>query len=163
MKPTKLIATTSVLALVILSQLGCAAMSASQRSRDLAIQNKEVVSDFFELFSAGEMAAAFALVSDDVRWWVPGDLPFSGTKTKAEYLLVVGNIQRGFPNGLQLRAVSMIAEGDKVAAEVESDGLHANGRSYANKYHFLITIQDGLMIEVREYMDTLHLFQLIQP
>jgi hypothetical protein len=34
-------------------------------------------------------------MSDDVKWWVPGDLPFSGTKTKAEYLQIVGSIQRG--------------------------------------------------------------------
>jgi hypothetical protein len=36
---------------------------------------------------------AFALVSDDVSWWVPGDLPFSGTKTKEQYMQVVGSIQ----------------------------------------------------------------------
>ena len=35
-------------------------------------------------FSDGEIDQAFSLVNDDVSWWVPGDLPFSGTKTKAE-------------------------------------------------------------------------------
>jgi hypothetical protein len=35
-------------------------------------------------FSDGEIDQAFSLVNDDVSWRVPGDLPFSGTKTKAE-------------------------------------------------------------------------------
>ena len=126
-------------------------------------QNKELVATFFELFSKGEIDDAFSMVSDTAVWWVPGDLPFSGTKSKTEYLQVVGAIQQGFPNGLQLNATSMVAEGDKVAVEVESYGEHANGRTYQNKYHFLITIENGRIIHVKEYMDTLHLYQLIQP
>ncbi len=57
----------------------------------------------------------------------------------------------------------MIAEGNQVAVEVESYGEHANGKTYNNKYHFLITIESGKITEVKEYMDTLHLYQLIQP
>lgn len=132
-------------------------------TNDAMHNNKDLVSTFFEKFSAGDIDGAFAGVGDNVRWWVPGDLPFSGTKTKAEYLQVVGAIKQGFPDGLQLNVISMIAEGNKVAAEVESSGKHLNGRDYANKYHFLMTIEGGTIVEVKEYMDTLHLFQLIQP
>jgi ketosteroid isomerase-like protein len=134
-----------------------------QMETSVETTNKELVSRFFEQFSNGDIDGAFAMVSDDVSWWVPGDLPFSGTKTKAEYLGVVAGIQSGVPEGRKLDAVSMIAEGDKVAVEVESLGQHVNGRTYTNKYHFLITVQDGQMVEVKEYMDTLHLYQLIQP
>ena len=151
--------TTTLVALTILFS-GCAAMSPTP---DVTARNKHVVTDFFEYFSRGEIDSAFALVRDDVSWWVAGDLPFSGTKTKGEYMQVVGNIQRGFPGGLQLEPTSMIAENDRVAVEVESHGEHVNGRSYANHYHFLITLEDGRMKEVKEYMDTLHLFRLIRP
>jgi len=128
-----------------------------------AADNKALVSEFFRYFSAGDIDAAFTLVSDDVTWWVPGNLPFSGTKTKTEYLQVVGAIKQGFPDGLQLTVSSMIAEGSKVAAEVKSHGNHANGKTYSNTYHFLITLDKGQIVTVKEYMDTLHLFQLIQP
>jgi ketosteroid isomerase-like protein len=123
--------------------------------------NKELVQTFFDNFSDGNIGDAFAHLADDANWWVAGSLPFSGNKTKEEYLQVVASIQTGFPDGLSLRITSMIAEGNKVAAEVESDGQHANGKRYQNEYHFLITIEDGKMVEVKEYMDTLHLFQLI--
>ena len=125
------------------------------------MDNKTIVSTFFEHFSNAQIKEAFSLVSDEVKWWVPGNLPFSGTKSKSEYMQVVSSIQTGFPDGLKLIVRSMIAEGNQVAAEVESDGKHANGKYYNNKYHFLITIEAGRMTEVKEYMDTLHLYQLI--
>lgn len=135
----------------------------SANNKENTSMNKAIVSEFFKNFSAGNIDEAFSLVSDDASWWVPGDLPFSGTKTKAQYLQVVGAIKKGFPKGLKLNVVSMIAEGNTVAAEVESDGEHYSGKKYENKYHFLIKIENGKIIEVKEYMDTLHLYQLIQP
>ena len=150
--------------LITTGLVGCASHGAMHHRRHSdAMQNKELVTEFFEHFSAGEVDQAFAFVSDDVSWWVPGDLPFSGTKNKAEYMQVVGSIQQGFPDGLELKATGMIAEGNQVAVEVASNGKHVNGKTYTNMYHFLITIEDGKMVDVKEYMDTLHLFQLIQP
>ena len=123
--------------------------------------NKALVTRFFREFSDGNIDAAFALVREDARWWVPGTLPFSGTKTKAEYLKVVGAIKAGFPRGLTLTPSEMTAEGNRVAVEVESYGEHANGKTYRNKYHFLIYIEDGRFVNVKEYMDTQHLKDLI--
>ncbi|WP_372367219.1 nuclear transport factor 2 family protein [Candidatus Uabimicrobium sp. HlEnr_7] len=135
---------------------------ANAQEQEQTTYNKNLVSNFFELLSNGEIDRAFYLVNDDVSWWVPGDLPFSGTKNKNQYLQIVGNIQKGFPQGLKLKVKSMISENNKVAAEVESDGVHINGKKYNNKYHFLITIENNSIIAVKEYMDTLHLYQLIQ-
>ena len=151
------ILSTTLLSLSILS------VGAYASDKESVEMNKYIVEEFFTYFSAGDTEKAFALVSDDASWWVPGDLPFSGTKTKAEYMQVVGAIKQGFPTGLKLTVVSMIAESDTVAAEVVSDGDHYSGKKYSNKYHFLIKIKDKKIVEVKEYMDTLHLYQLIQP
>jgi ketosteroid isomerase-like protein len=48
--------------------------------------------------------------------------------------------------------------GDKVAVEVESYGELKNGRVYKQEYHPLITIRDGRISAVREYLDTQHVF-----
>jgi hypothetical protein len=56
----------------------------------------------------------------------------------------------------------MIAEGNQVAVEVASFEKHVNGKTYTNKFHFLITIEEGKMVDVQEYMAP-HLFQFIQP
>jgi len=50
----------------------------------------------------------------------------------------------------------MVAEGDKVAVEVESLGTLRNGRVYNNEYHTLLTIRDDKICAVREYLDTFH-------
>ena len=60
------------------------------------------------------------------------------------------------PAGLRMKVHSLIAEGDKVALEVESHGELRNGRVYENQYHALITVRDGRIAEVKEYMDTQH-------
>ena len=48
----------------------------------------------------------------------------------------------------------MIAEDDRVAAEVKGDAVHASGQVYQNEYHFLVTLKDNKIIELKEYMDT---------
>jgi hypothetical protein len=61
-------------------------------------------------------------------------------------------------NGLRMTPTGMVAEGDRVAVEAESYGELANGRVYDQRYHFLMTIRDGRIAEVREYLDTQHVF-----
>ncbi|WP_154214353.1 nuclear transport factor 2 family protein [Bacillus cereus] len=55
----------------------------------------------------------------------------------------------------------MIAENDTVVVEAESYGEHTNGKLYRNKYHFLFKLDLGKIILVKEYMDTLHLKELL--
>jgi len=124
---------------------------------------KALIQGFFDTLNTGDYDKAFSVVDDAVVWWVPGTLPFSGEKTKAQYMGIVRQIQNGFPNGFALNVKTMIAEGAKVAAEVESKGVHANGKTYNNKYHFLFEVQGGKITRVKEYMDTLHLYHLITP
>ena len=48
----------------------------------------------------------------------------------------------------------MTAEDDRVAVEATSDGMHVSGMPYSNHYHFLFTWRDGKLLELKEYMDT---------
>jgi ketosteroid isomerase-like protein len=57
-------------------------------------------------------------------------------------------------SGLRMTVKSAVAEGDKVALEVESHGELTNGRLYSQQYHFLLEFRDGKICAVREYPDT---------
>lgn len=131
---------------------------------ELASRNKQTVTSFFEFFSAGNAKDAFALVAPNVSWWVPESLPFGGTFDRTGYLTKVLPKFAGFQGPLKLTVKSLVAEGDSVAAEVESYAIHTCGEPttfvYNNKYHFKITLKDGLFVEVKEYMDTYHLAEL---
>lgn len=123
--------------------------------------SKQVVEGFFSALNEGALDKAFSNVADDVRWWVPGALPFSGTKNKAGYLQIAGMIQKGFPGGLTFELHAFTVEGERVAVEAESKGDHANGKHYNNRYHFVFVVRSGQIVEVKEYMDTQHLAALI--
>ena len=45
--------------------------------------NKRVILGFFENLSAGKGDAVMGTLADNATWWVQGNFPLSGTKTKA--------------------------------------------------------------------------------
>ena len=61
--------------------------------------------------------------------------------------------QRG---GIDFTVHALTAEGDRVAAEVESHAPLVSGTTYNNHYHMLFEIRDGRIQVVKEYADTAH-------
>ncbi len=61
---------------------------------------------------------------------------------------------------LEMTVLGSVAEGDRVAMEVESSGDLRNGRQYRQRYHFLITFRDAKIAAVREYLDTHHAYDV---
>jgi ketosteroid isomerase-like protein len=121
--------------------------------------NKNVVLSFFENFSAGKIDAALALMADTATWWVagkPDKFVLAGTKTKTQFAEIVKGIGTAMPKGLRVTPKGLTAEGDRVAAEVESYGETTTGKIYNNLYHFLFEVRDGKIQAVREYLDTMH-------
>src|SRR5262249_1882892 len=121
--------------------------------------NKAVATRLFDCFSAGDVAGALDLMSEDLTWWLPGkpdQVPAAGTRTKDEMARLFKRMTDRMEGPLKMTVKGAIAEGDKVAVEVESLGHLKNGRIYNQEYHTLITIRDGKICAVREYLDTAH-------
>ncbi len=121
--------------------------------------NKQVVTELFARFSAGDIEGVLALMTDDVTWRLPGKselLPSAGVYDKERLRRLFQRMYALLEHGLQMKVVGMIAEGDRVAAEVESSGDLKNGRKYRQQYHFWIAVWDGKIAVVREYLDTQH-------
>lgn len=123
--------------------------------------NKMVASDFLDRFSANDVAGVLDALADDVAWRIVGKqelLSAAGVYDKERIARLFYGMLGQLKNGLQMTLKGAIAEGDKVAVEAESYGELQNGRIYNNTYHFLMTIRDGKISEVREYLDTQHVF-----
>lgn len=121
--------------------------------------NKAVVAQLFQCFSAGDLPGVLDLLADDAIWWLPGksgQLPVVGTRNKAQITKLFHGMAAQLDGPLKMTVKSMIAEGDEVAAEVESLGHLKNGRTYNQEYHFRVTLREGKISAVREYLDTLH-------
>ena len=71
-------------------------------------------------------------------------------------------IRVGFPEGLRVEFTGVTAEGERVAVEAVSSARLADGRPYANRYHFLVQVRDGKVRQMREYLDTQYVYELEQ-
>jgi uncharacterized protein len=118
--------------------------------------NKRTILGFFENLSSGNGEAVLGALADSATWWVQGNFPLSGTKTKAEFAELVGQLGSKIDGGLRVTPTGLTAEDDRVAVEAESFAKMKNGKTYQNKYHFLFVVHDGKIQAVKEYLDTMH-------
>ena len=121
--------------------------------------NKRLVMSYFESFSAGRFTDLLALMADGATIWIagkPDKFALAGTKTKMQFADTLKGVAAAMPKGLRLTPKGIVAEGERVAAEVEAYGVTATGKVYNNLYHFLFEIREGKIQSVREYFDTMH-------
>jgi ketosteroid isomerase-like protein len=118
--------------------------------------SKRIVLGFFENLNAGNAAAALDALDDSATWWIQGNFPLSGTRTKAQFVELLGQLGAAIDGALSLRVKGVTAEGDRVAVEAESFAKMKNGKTYQNRYHFLCEVRAGKIQAVREYLDTMH-------
>lgn len=110
--------------------------------------NKDIVRRFLGAVEAGDLATIEALQAPDCSWWIVG----SGEMSRGAYIdAVKGMLLTASPRKVEI--IGLIAEGDTVAAEVRSR-MHFGTRIYANEYHDLFVVRDGLIVHGREYFDT---------
>ena len=119
----------------------------------LTDENKKIAKKFFEALSTGS-DKYLDFYTDDSVIWTAGDNAIGGTRTKKEIINFAQNILAAFPSGITFKITGMTAEEEKVAVEVSCQAIHASGQTYNNQYHFLLRIQDGKILELKEYMDT---------
>lgn len=130
-----------------------------------ATTNKDLVLRFLRHCFAGDMDEALSLLHPEATWWVLGDpqqLHVSGLRDRGRIERFLKNIRIGFPQGMTVQIEGVTAEGDRVAVEAVSEATMADGQPYRNRYHFLVRLDQGQVIEMREYFDTHYVHQVQQ-
>src|ERR1700693_5707112 len=125
--------------------------------------SKQVAAELFARFSASDIPGVLALMTDDVTWRIPGKpelSPVAGTYGKERLGRLFRRMIEQLEGGLKMTVLGSIAEGDRVAVEVESSGDLRNGRRYRQPYPLAITLRDGKIASVREYLDTHHAYDV---
>ena len=100
---------------------------------------------------ADHIADAYA---EDGKLHTMGRTLISGVYDKAQIRQFAGSVLEAFPDGLSYTVHAVTAEGSRVAVEATGRGHHVSGKDYVNHYHFLFTWRDGKLLELKEYMDT---------
>lgn len=122
-------------------------------------ENKRLAWAWFEHALNGELDKSMALHRNDCRFFVSGDMPYGGWMDKAAYMNQTGVLQLDGP--ITMRFGDMVAEGDKVWLEAESEARLVNGNDYRNHYLFQFRFAEGRIVELKEFVDTLHVYRVI--
>ena len=117
-------------------------------------QNKELTRAFISAIGRGDAAYIADSYADDGQLHTMGHTLISGTYDKATIREFAGSVLESFPDGITYTIHNMTAEEDRVAVETTGEGRHVSGKPYKNHYHFLFVWRDGKLLQLKEYMDT---------
>src|SRR3984893_5651693 len=119
-------------------------------------KNVQIVKDFFAAIGRGDKERLLALVAEDIEWIIPGeDWPLAGTHrghAGLENLLQKANetVETSYPEPPEF-----IAQGDRVLVVGFATGkIKATNRAFKDDWVFAITVRNGKVTKIREYIDT---------
>jgi ketosteroid isomerase-like protein len=119
-------------------------------------ENVQVVKDFFAAIGSGDKQRVLALVAEEIRWIIPGkDWPLAGTHrghAGVEEVLQKASeeIEMTYP-----KPPEFVAQGDRVfVVGVATGKIKATNKPFEDHFVFDITVRDGKLTNVREYIDT---------
>ena len=119
-------------------------------------ENVQVVKDFFAAMDSGDKRALLALVAEDIQWIIPGEgWPLAGTHRGHKGLAALlrkasEEVEMTYP-----KPPEFVAQGDRVLAIGVAVGkIKATEKPFEDHWVFDITLQNGKLKSVREYIDT---------
>jgi ketosteroid isomerase-like protein len=124
-------------------------------------RNKQLAREFFAALDRCDIPAIVDAYAEDGTVTTMGNTLISGTFTKSQIREAANGVLTVFPEGLRFTIHHLTAEGDRVAVEAESFGKHVSGKTYNNHYHFFMRWRDGKLVQLKEYMDTEHITEVL--
>jgi len=119
-------------------------------------ENVRIVKDFFAAIGSGDKQALQALCVEDIEWIIPGeDWPLAGTHCGHAELADVlqkasEEVEMTYP-----MPPEFVAQGDRVlVVGVATGKIKATNKPFKDNWVFDITVRDGKLTKIREYVDT---------
>jgi uncharacterized protein len=119
-------------------------------------ENVQIVKDFFAAMGRGDKQGLLALSAENIEWIIPGeDWPLAGTHRGHAGL--AGLLQKAFEmmETSYPKPPEFVAQGDRVlVVGVATGKIKATNKSFRDDWVFDITVRDGKVTNIREYIDT---------
>jgi ketosteroid isomerase-like protein len=119
-------------------------------------ENVQILKDFFAAIGSGDKEGLLALVAADIEWIIPGkDWPLAGTHRGhagvAEVLQKASDeVETTYPEPPEF-----VAQGHRVlVVGVATGKIKATNIAFKDDWVFAITVQNGKVTKIREYIDT---------
>ncbi|WP_213777870.1 nuclear transport factor 2 family protein [Caballeronia sp. dw_276] len=121
-------------------------------------ENVQIVKDFFAAMGSGDKQGLLAISDEDIEWIIPGEWPLAGTHRRHEGLTDLLQKASEMVETSYPEPPEFIAQGDRVLVVGFATGkLRATNRTFEDNWVFAITVRNGKVAKIREYIDTLAL------
>lgn len=118
--------------------------------------NKAIIGALYERMNQLDAAGMLTLLAPEATWWIPTDSVGGTAYSKDMMAAILPAMFAAFEHGPKMELGRLVAEGDRVCAEVTARGGRIKGGyQYENDYLMLFSIQNGLIVEVREFLNPL--------
>lgn len=124
----------------------------------LTERNRALIDRYFEMMSTGDPEIG-SLLAEDARWLAPQSSPIGRLhEGKAAVLELMGSgVGLYNPNvPMHIDRTATAATDDHVFVEMTITGQSKQGEPYKNQYVMVFQVREGLIVEVREHLDTLY-------
>ena len=118
-------------------------------------KNVQTVKDFFAAIGRGDKEDLLALVAEDIEWIIPGeDWPLAGTRRGHAGLAdLLETASKTMETSTEPR--EYVAQGDRVlVVGVATGKIKATNKPFKDDWVFAITVRNGKVTKIREYIDT---------
>ena len=118
-------------------------------------KNIQTVKDFFAAIGRGDREALLVLAAEDIEWIIPGkDWPLAGThRGHAGLADLFATASKSIETSTEPR--EFVAQGDRVLVIGFAKGkIKATNKTFVDDWIFAITVRDGKLTNIREYIDT---------
>lgn len=118
-------------------------------------RNRRLLTDAFEGLRTGDPSRFLPLFAGDVSWKVMGTSAWSKEAHGLEAVErdLVAPLFARFSGPYCNIPELVLADGDRVVVLARGHAVTTEGDTYANDYCFVFRLEDGQIVEVREYMD----------
>ncbi len=127
-------------------------------------KNVQIVKDFFAAMGSDNEQDLLALAAEEIEWIIPGEgWPLAGTyRGHAELAAVLQKaseeVETTYP-----KPPEFVAQGDRVLVVGAATGkIKATNKPFKDDWVFDITVRNGKVTKIREYIDTQALAQASQ-
>src|ERR1700722_1770559 len=121
-----------------------------------ALENKKLMEEIFAGVAVGERGLFLASLADDVTMCVTGQYSWSQTFKGKTSLLhdLYGHLRTLLVEPRRTIPLRFIADGDYVVVEAKGDMVTKGGIRYDNDYCLIYRLENGRIVEIREYLDS---------
>lgn len=130
-----------------------------------AQQNKALMQQIFDGVSRGDATLFYERLADDAVLIITGEYSWSQTIRGKERIGrdLYGYVRSRLSQRGKTHAFHFLADGDWVVVEARGDMVTKDGQAYRNHYCMLYRLQDGRIVEMKEYQDSTLCERLLGP